>query len=82
VLKGQVAMASKALRQLLGDAAWGVLDYLIDVPPSTSDIHLTLLQAVPVTGAVIVTTPHKISLIDATKGMFQKPGIDVPVLSA
>ena len=76
-------MASKALRQLLGDTAWGALDYLlIDLPPGTSDIHLTLVQAVPVTGAVIVTTPQKVALADATKGlaMFQKPGIDVPVL--
>ena len=76
-------MASKALRQLLGDAAWGDLDYLlVDLPPGTSDIHLTLVQAVPVTGAVIVTTPQKIALIDATKGiaMFQKAGIDVAVL--
>ena len=76
-------MASKALRQLLGDTAWGSLDYLlIDLPPGTSDIHLTLVQAVPVTGAVIVTTPQKVALSDAIKGlaMFQKPGIDVPVL--
>lgn len=76
-------MASKAFRQLLGDTAWGPLDYLlVDLPPGTSDIHLTLTQAVPVTGAVIVTTPQKIALADATKAlaMFQKPGIDVPVL--
>ncbi|HAN49943.1 MAG TPA: MRP family ATP-binding protein [Amoebophilaceae bacterium] len=76
-------MASKALRQLLGDTFWGVLDYLlIDLPPGTSDIHLTLVQAVPVTGAVIVTTPQKIALVDATKAleMFQKQGIDVPIL--
>jgi len=76
-------MASKALRQLLGDTAWGTLDYLlIDLPPGTSDIHLTLVQAVPVTGAVIVTTPQQVALVDATKGlaMFQKPGIDVPIL--
>ena len=76
-------MASKALRQLLGDTAWGALDYLlIDLPPGTSDIHLTLVQAVPVTGVVIVTTPQQVALVDAAKGlaMFQKPGIDVPVL--
>lgn len=76
-------MASKALRQLLSDTAWDVLDYLlIDLPPGTSDIHLTLVQAVPVTGVVIITTPQKIALMDAAKGlaMFQKPGIDVPVL--
>ncbi len=76
-------MASKALRQLLGDTAWGALDYLlIDLPPGTSDIHLTLVQAVPVTGAIIVTTPQKVALADAIKGlaMFQKPPIHVPVL--
>ena len=76
-------MASKALRQLLGDTDWGVLDYLlVDLPPGTSDIHLTLVQAVPVTGVVIVTTPQQVALIDAAKGlaMFQKQGIAVPVL--
>ena len=76
-------MASKALRQLLGDTAWGALDYLlIDLPPGTSDIHLTLVQAVPVTGVIIVTTPQKVALVDAKKAlaMFQKPGIDVPIL--
>jgi ATP-binding protein involved in chromosome partitioning len=76
-------MASKALRQLLGDTAWGALDYLlIDLPPGTSDIHLTLVQVVPVTGVVIVTTPQQVALVDAAKGlaMFQKPGIDVPIL--
>lgn len=76
-------MASKALRQLLGDTAWGSLDYLlVDLPPGTSDIHLTLVQAVPVTGAVIVTTPQQVALADATKAfaMFRKTGIDVPVL--
>jgi ATP-binding protein involved in chromosome partitioning len=76
-------MASKALRQLLGDTAWGTLDYLlIDLPPGTSDIHLTLVQAVPVTGVVIVTTPQQVALVDAAKGlaMFKKPGIDVPIL--
>lgn len=76
-------MASSALRQLLRNTDWGKLDYLlIDLPPGTSDIHLTLVQAVPVTGAVIVTTPQKVALTDATKGvaMFQKPSINVPVL--
>ncbi|MEL6606793.1 MAG: Mrp/NBP35 family ATP-binding protein [Bacteroidota bacterium] len=76
-------MASKALRQLLGDAAWNTLDYLlVDLPPGTSDIHLTLVQAAPVTGAVIVTTPQQVALADATKAlaMFRKSGIDVPVL--
>ena len=76
-------MASSALRQFLRDVDWGELDYLlIDLPPGTSDIHLTLVQAVPVTGAVIVTTPQKVALADATKGiaMFQKSPINVPVL--
>ena len=76
-------MASKALRQMLGDTVWGALDYLfIDLPPGTSDIHLTLVQTVPVTGAVIVTTPQQVALVDATKAqaMFQKTGIDVPIL--
>jgi ATP-binding protein involved in chromosome partitioning len=76
-------MASQALRQFLGDTNWGELDYLlIDLPPGTSDIHLTLVQSVPVTGAVIVTTPQKVALADATKGlmMFRQPQINVPVL--
>ena len=76
-------MASKALRQLFTDAQWGELDYLfIDLPPGTSDIHLTLVQTVPVTGAIIVTTPQKVALADATKGlaMFRQPQINVPIL--
>lgn len=76
-------MASSALRQFLGDAAWGDLDYLlIDLPPGTSDIHLTLVQTVPVTGAVIVSTPQKVALADAMRGltMFRQPQINVPVL--
>ncbi len=76
-------MASSALKQFFGDADWGELDYLlIDLPPGTSDIHLTLVQTVPVTGAVIVTTPQKVALADATKGlaMFKQPQINVPVL--
>lgn len=76
-------MASSALKQFFSDADWGELDYLlIDLPPGTSDIHLTLVQTVPVTGAVIVTTPQKVSLSDATKGiaMFRQPQINVPVL--
>lgn len=76
-------MASSALKQFFMDADWGELDYLlIDLPPGTSDIHLTLVQTVPVTGAVIVTTPQKVALADATKGlaMFRQPQIDVPVL--
>jgi ATP-binding protein involved in chromosome partitioning len=76
-------MASKALRQLFSDAEWGELDYmLIDLPPGTGDIHLTLVSAVPVTGAVIVSTPQHVALADARKGvnMFQLPAINVPVI--
>ncbi len=76
-------MASSALKQFLSDAIWGDLDYLlIDLPPGTSDIHLTLVQSVPVTGSVIVTTPQKVALVDAQKGvaMFKQPQINVPVL--
>ena len=76
-------MASKALRQLFSDAEWGDLDYLlIDLPPGTGDIHLTLVSAVPLTGAIVVTTPQKVALADASKGinMFQLPAIQVPVL--
>jgi ATP-binding protein involved in chromosome partitioning len=76
-------MASAALKQFISDAIWGDLDYLlIDLPPGTSDIHLTLVQTVPVTGAVIVTTPQKVALADAMKGlaMFKQPQINVPVL--
>lgn len=76
-------MASSALKQFIGDVEWGELDYLlVDLPPGTSDIHLTLVQTVPVTGAVIVTTPQKIALVDAAKGldMFQQPQINVPIL--
>ncbi|MEX2234443.1 MAG: Mrp/NBP35 family ATP-binding protein [Cyclobacteriaceae bacterium] len=76
-------MASSALKQFFGDADWGELDYLlIDLPPGTSDIHLTMVQTVPVTGAVIVTTPQKVALADANKGlaMFKQPQINVPIL--
>lgn len=76
-------MASSALKQFFSDTDWGNLDYLlIDLPPGTSDIHLTLVQTVPVTGAVIVTTPQKVALADANKGlsMFRQPQINVPVL--
>lgn len=76
-------MASQALKQFFGDVNWGELDYLlIDLPPGTSDIHLTMVQSVPVTGAVIVTTPQKVALADATKGlaMFRQPQINVPIL--
>ena len=76
-------MASNALKQLIMDADWGELDYLlVDLPPGTSDIHLTLVQTVPVTGAVIVTTPQDVALADVLRGtnMFQSQSIDVPVL--
>ncbi|MDN3687381.1 Mrp/NBP35 family ATP-binding protein [Cyclobacterium jeungdonense] len=76
-------MASSALKQFIGDVEWGELDYLlIDLPPGTSDIHLTMVQTVPVTGAVIVTTPQKVALSDATKAltMFRQAQINVPVL--
>lgn len=76
-------MASSALKQFISDVDWGELDYLlIDLPPGTSDIHLTLVQTVPVTGAIIVTTPQKVALADAQKGlqMFRQPQINVPVL--
>ncbi|HET8885355.1 MAG TPA: Mrp/NBP35 family ATP-binding protein [Salinimicrobium sp.] len=76
-------MAAKALNQMIFDAAWGELDFmLIDLPPGTGDIHLSILQSLPVTGAVIVTTPQKVALADAQKGvaMFQQESINVPVL--
>ena len=77
------AMASNALKQLIGDADWGELDYfLIDFPPGTSDIHLTLVQTVPITGAVIVSTPQEVALADARKGisMFAGDKVNVPIL--
>jgi ATP-binding protein involved in chromosome partitioning len=76
-------MASNALKQLISDGKWGPLDYLlIDLPPGTSDIHLTMVQTVPVTAAVIVSTPQDVALADVIKGvsMFQSKTIDVPVL--
>lgn len=76
-------MASNALKQLVTDAAWGELDYLlIDMPPGTSDIHITLVGAVKLTGAVIVSTPQKVALADAIKGinMFQNDKVNVPIL--
>ncbi len=76
-------MASKALRQMVMDTHWGELDYLlVDLPPGTGDIHLTLVQMLPLTGALIVTTPQEISLADAKKGaaMFQLDSVQVPVL--
>ncbi len=77
------AMASKALNQMIFDSHWGELDFLlIDLPPGTGDIHLSIVQAVPVTGAIIVSTPQNIALADAKKGvaMFQQENINVPVL--
>lgn len=77
------AMASKALNQMIFDSHWGELDFLlIDLPPGTGDIHLSIVQSVPVTGAVIVSTPQNIALADAKKGvaMFKQENINVPVL--
>ncbi|MEN8764851.1 MAG: Mrp/NBP35 family ATP-binding protein [Wenyingzhuangia sp.] len=76
-------MASKALNQMIFDADWGTLDFLlIDLPPGTGDIHLSIVQALPITGAVVVSTPQNIALADAKKGvaMFQQKNINVPVL--
>jgi ATP-binding protein involved in chromosome partitioning len=76
-------MASKALNQMIFDAAWGELDFLlIDLPPGTGDIHLSIMQALPITGAVVVSTPQNVALADAKKGvaMFQQDSINVPVL--
>ena len=76
-------MASSALKQFITDVNWGELDYLvIDMPPGTGDIHLTLVQTVPVTGAVMVTTPQDVALADAKKGiaMFSGSQINVPII--
>ncbi|MFI8604904.1 P-loop NTPase [Cellulophaga baltica] len=76
-------MASKALNQMIFDAHWGEIDFmLIDLPPGTGDIHLSIMQAMPVTGAVVVSTPQEVALADARKGvaMFQQDSINVPVL--
>src|SRR5687767_12291280 len=76
-------MASSAIRQFVTDVHWGELDYLVvDMPPGTGDIHLTLMQTVPVTGAVIVTTPQDVALADAKKGiaMFSQAQLNVPVI--
>jgi ATP-binding protein involved in chromosome partitioning len=76
-------MVSTAVKQLFNDADWGELDYLVvDLPPGTGDIHITVTQTFPVTGAVIVTTPQNVALADARKGigMFLMPAINVPVL--
>jgi ATP-binding protein involved in chromosome partitioning len=76
-------MVSTAVKQLFNDAEWGELDYLVvDLPPGTGDIHITVTQTFPVTGAVIVTTPQNVALADAKKGigMFMMPAINVPIL--
>lgn len=76
-------MASKALNQMIFDAHWGELDFLlVDLPPGTGDIHLSIMQSLPLTGAVVVSTPQKVALADARKGvaMFQQDSINVPVL--
>ncbi|WP_435413861.1 Mrp/NBP35 family ATP-binding protein [Polaribacter aestuariivivens] len=76
-------MASKALNQLIFDGDWGELDFLlIDLPPGTGDVHLSIVQALPINGAVVVSTPQNIALADAKKGvaMFQQENINVPVL--
>ena len=76
-------MASKALNQMIFDSDWGKLDFLIiDLPPGTGDIHLSIVQSLPLNGAVVVSTPQIIALADARKGiaMFKQENIDVPVL--
>ncbi len=76
-------MAAKALNQMIFDAAWGELDFLLlDLPPGTGDIHLSIMQSLPITGAVVVSTPQHVALADAKKGvaMFQQDSINVPVL--
>ena len=76
-------MASKALNQMIFDADWGELDFLlIDLPPGTGDIHLSIMQALPITGAVVVSTPQQVALADARKGiaMFRQETINLPVL--
>ena len=76
-------LASNAIKQLLLDSDWGELDYLlIDLPPGTSDIHLTVVQTIHLTGAIVITTPQEVALIDARKGvdMFRQEKVAVPVL--
>jgi ATP-binding protein involved in chromosome partitioning len=76
-------MASKALNQMIFDSEWGNLDFLlIDLPPGTGDIHLSIMQALPISGSIVVSTPQNVALIDARKGvsMFKQENINVPVL--
>ena len=77
------AMANKALNQMINDAHWGALDFMVvDLPPGTGDIHLSIVQALPLSGAVVVSTPQEVALADARKGvgMFNISGIDIPVI--
>ncbi len=76
-------MASKALKQMIFDSDWGTLDFLlIDLPPGTGDIHLSIMQSLPISGSIVVSTPQNVALIDARKGvsMFKQKNINVPVL--
>ena len=76
-------MASKALKQMIFDSVWGTLDFLlIDLPPGTGDIHLSIMQSLPISGSIVVSTPQNVALIDARKGvsMFKQKNINVPVL--
>ena len=76
-------MATKALKQMIFDSAWGELDFLlVDLPPGTGDIHLSIVQSIPLNGAIVVSTPQNIALADARKGisMFRKENINVPLL--
>lgn len=76
-------MATSAIKQLFGDADWGELDYLVvDMPPGTGDIHITVAQGYPIAGAIVVTTPQQVALADAVKGMamFRMEGVNVPII--
>ena len=76
-------MATKALKQMIFDSAWGELDFLlVDLPPGTGDIHLSIVQSIPLNGAIVVSTPQNVALADARKGisMFRKENINVPLL--
>jgi ATP-binding protein involved in chromosome partitioning len=76
-------MATKALNQMVSDAHWGPLDYMIlDLPPGTGDVHLSIVQVIPLSGAIVVSTPQEVALADARKGvaMFQLPAINIPII--